>query len=153
MNRAELEQLKVPGPTITNTSRPFWEAASKGRFQLQHCEDCGCWVFYPRSNCPGCWGSRLVWRSASGLGRLKSYSIVHRPGHPGWESVAPYPVAVVELHEGPTMLTMLVEVNEGTLHIGMNVEVCHVRVGEHVLPMFTAAGIHSDLPHLSGRVD
>lgn len=137
MKQSELEQLKVPGPIPTEVSRPFWDATANGHFQLQHCQDCSGWVFYPRSHCPICWSAQLAWKDASGRGRLKSYSIVHSEGHPGWRSVTPYPVGLVELEEGPTMLTTLVDVDERTLRVDMDLEVRLIRVGDYVLPMFT----------------
>ena len=82
----DLDLLKIPGPTITALTAPFWAAAQEGRLSIQHCEDCDNAVFYPRALCPHCWSERLVWKDASGRGRLKSFSVVHKPGHPGWAS-------------------------------------------------------------------
>ncbi|MDX8465404.1 zinc ribbon domain-containing protein [Mesorhizobium sp. VK23B] len=103
----DLNTLKTAGPTITALTRPFWDAAAEGRLKIQHCEDCGKAVFYPRPICPHCWGRRLAWKEASGRGRLKSFSEVHKPGHPGWLPAAPYVVGLVELAEGPTMLSFI----------------------------------------------
>jgi uncharacterized OB-fold protein len=139
MSHAEFEKLKVPGPTVTAMSRPFWDATAAGSFRLQRCDDCSRWVFYPRSHCPRCWSPHLSWGEASGRGRLKSYTVVHRAGHPAWEAVAPYALGLVELDEGPTMLATLVDVDAADLKIGMPLLVRHVRIGDYVLPMFTAA--------------
>jgi len=141
MNLIELfEQLKVPGPIPTSISRPFWEAAEKKQFVLQRCTQCKGWVFYPRGHCPHCWGDDLRWEPACGLGRLRSFSVVHRPGHPAWKAVAPYALGIVELKEGPTMLSTLPLQNTSELQVGMLMQVKFVQVGDVMLPMFTPDG-------------
>lgn len=132
----QFEKLNAPGPLSTSISRPFWEAAAQKKFVLQRCMQCRAWVFYPRGHCPHCWGNDLKWEPASGSGRLRSFSVVHRPGHPAWKSVAPYALGIVELNEGPTMLSTLPVEDIGALHVGMQVEVHFVRVGNFTLPMF-----------------
>ena len=132
----EFESLVVPGPIPNNVSRPFWDAASEGRFTLQRCDTCGAWIFYPRSHCPQCWSPRLSWQEASGRGMVKSFSVIYRPGHPGWAAAAPYVVALIELEEGPTMLSTLVDIAPDSVKVGMRVAVRFVPVGKFALPMF-----------------
>ncbi len=132
----EFESLAVPGPIPTSVSRPFWDAASEGRFTLQRCDACGSWIFYPRSHCPQCWSPRLTWQEASGRGTVKSFSVIHRPGHPGWKVATPYIVALIELTEGPTMLSTLVDSALDSVRVGMRVAVRFVQVGKFALPMF-----------------
>lgn len=133
----QFEKLNAPGPIPTSISRPFWDAATQKKFVLQRCKQCREWVFYPRGHCPHCWGGDLAWEFASGSGRLRSFSVVHRPGHPAWKSIAPYALGIVELDEGPTMLSTLPVENAGALRVGMHVEVRFVRVGNFTLPMFS----------------
>lgn len=137
MKITAFNQLRVPGPITTEVSRPFWASAANGKFKIQHCDSCDHWVFYPRSHCPHCWSPKLNWLDASGRGCLKSFSVVHRPGHPGWLAVTPYIVALVKLDEGPTILTTLIDVDEGDLRIGTILEVALISIGDHTLPMFT----------------
>ncbi|WP_027796064.1 Zn-ribbon domain-containing OB-fold protein [Paraburkholderia acidipaludis] len=138
--------LKVPGPIPTAISEPFWAAVRRGEFVLQRCEDCGRRVFYPRAHCPHCWGSRLVWHAASGRGAVKSFSAIHRPGHFAWAEAAPYVVALIELDEGPTMLSQLLLANPGDAAVGMRVTMRPVEIGEFVLPFFApdAVKAHAD---------
>lgn len=65
----DLNTLKTAGPTITALTRPFWDAAAEGRLKIQHCEDCGKAVFYPRP----IWSKRLVWKDASGRGSAQVF--------------------------------------------------------------------------------
>lgn len=131
----DLDLLKTPGPTITTLTAPFWQAASEGRLVIQSCEACGKAVFYPRPICPHCWSNRLVWREASGRGRLKSFSVVHKPGHPGWLPAAPYVVGLVELEEGPTMLSFIVA-EEAACAVGQPLVLAPTRIGGRTLPAF-----------------
>ncbi|CAH2400709.1 Zn-ribbon domain-containing OB-fold protein [Mesorhizobium escarrei] len=131
----DLNALKTPAPTITALTQPFWDAAAQGRLKIQHCEDCDKAVFYPRSICPHCWSTRLAWRDASGRGRLKSFSQVHKPGHPGWLPAAPYVVGLVELAEGPTMLSFILP-GARPPHVGDALMLAPTAIGGRVLPAF-----------------
>jgi uncharacterized protein len=129
----ELSELKVPGPTQIELTSPFWDAASEGRLILQHCLACDRGIFYPREICPHCWSDRLEWRQASGHGRLKTFSRIHRPGHPGWATVAPYVVGLVELDEGPTMLSHILGTDP---KVGDALRFAPTNIGGRVLPCF-----------------
>nr|WP_304214336.1 OB-fold domain-containing protein [Fredinandcohnia onubensis] len=132
----EYEGIIVPGPTITPISEPFWNAVKRKVFILQRCSDCMKFVFYPRSLCPHCWIGNLVWEKVSGRGILKTWSIVHTPGHPGWKIATPYVVGLVELEEGPTMLSHLLIDNRQELEMGLPLQVHYQKCGEHWLPFF-----------------
>jgi uncharacterized OB-fold protein len=129
----DLSRLVVPGPTRTALTTPFWDAVSRRKFLAQACTNCGIWTFYPRQICPHCWSTELVWREPSGRGRLKTWSVIHRPGHPGWEPAAPYTIGLVELDEGPTMLSHLF-VATPVLHMPLRVR--FEPVGTGILPCF-----------------
>jgi uncharacterized OB-fold protein len=132
----DFDLLKTPGPTITALTAPFWEAASQGRLIIQHCDDCGESVFYPRPVCPHCWSDWLRWKDASGSGRLKSFSVIHKPGHPGWQPIAPFTVGLVELAEGPTMLSFIHEPADGNLTVGDPLKLKPTKIAGRVLPAF-----------------
>lgn len=131
----DLADLKTPGPTVIALTRPFWDAAAKGELHVQRCEDCREAVFYPRALCPHCWSGRLRWERASGRGTLKSFSVVHKPGHPAWLPAAPYVVGLVRLEEGPTM-TSLILAGGAEPRVGQAVELRPCRVGGRVIPAF-----------------
>ena len=79
--------------------------------------------------------STFSWEEASGLGRLKSFSVVHKPGHPGWAPVAPYVVGLVELDEGPTMLSHILPGDKDPV-VGDRLELKPTNIGGRVLPAF-----------------
>ena len=129
-----LGALKVPGPTTIALTAPFWTAAAEGRLLVQRCEDCGEAVFYPRGICPHCWSARLAWEQASGLGRLKSFTTVHKPGHPGWQPAAPYIVGLVELDERPTLTSLILA--DGAPAVGDRLRFEPTDIGGRILPAF-----------------
>jgi uncharacterized OB-fold protein len=130
-----LADLTVPGPTTTALSEPFWKAVDAGKLVIQHCKSCDQSVFYPRSLCPHCWSDALHWVTATGQGVLKSYSRVWKPGHPGWIPAAPYFVGLVEMAEGPTMLSHILTEKE-TISVGDPLRFAPTNIGGRILPCF-----------------
>ena len=97
-------------PKATPETVPFWEATKKHELRMQRCNDCNRYYFYPRPYCRHCMSENTEWRTLTGRGKLHTYVINHRPG-PGWENDAPYVIAIVELDEGPRMMTNIVGVD------------------------------------------
>ena len=130
-----------PVPVPTPESRPFWEAARRHELCLQRCRSCGRHVFYPRAACPNCLGADLEWQRVSGRGTLNTFTVVYR-GQKGFPLGPPYVIAVVELAEGPRLMTNLVgiEPDPAKIRIGMPVEVLFEDVTPEVsLPRFRPA--------------
>ena len=113
------EYLK-PLPKPSPTSRPFWDAARRHELQLQRCQACSKFIYYPRTRCPHCFSDQLEWKRVSGRGKVYSYTVVRRPSSRVFES--PYILAIVELDEGPRMTTNIVAKPE-QMKVEMPVEV------------------------------
>jgi uncharacterized OB-fold protein len=82
----------------------------------------------------------LEWRYAevTGAGTVTSYTVVHRAPSADFET--PYVVAVVELDEGCSLLTNLVDADTGSLSTGMPVDVMFIDQPDgRALPVFTPA--------------
>lgn len=129
-----------PVPFPTPETAPYWEAANRGELLIQRCNACGRAFFYPRSACPNCSSADVDWIRASGRARLHTYVINHRPAA-GFEDDAPYAIAVVELEEGPRMMTNIVGVPNTPEHLelDMPLEVRFDARGEQMVPVFTPA--------------
>jgi hypothetical protein len=84
------------------TTEPFWKACSEGRLLVQRCRACGHHQFYPRPYCLACQGE-VDWVEVEGSGTIYSLTTVRVPVQP--ELPPPYFVAIVELSEGPRLLT------------------------------------------------
>ena len=129
-----------PLPAVTPETRHFWEGTRAGELRLQKCTVCDHVYFPPRPFCPQCGSSDVSVLRASGRATLYSYVIHHRPA-PGF--VPPYSIAVVQLEEGPRMMTNIVEVAQTpeALQLDMALEVVFQRINEEIsLPLFRPAG-------------
>jgi uncharacterized OB-fold protein len=131
--------VSPPLPAIDPDSKPFWDGARRGELLIQRCTSCGRWQFYPRLRCIHCGGDAL-WVAASGAGRVYSYTVVHRAAHEALASAVPYVVALIDLAEGPRMMSRL-RVPPDDARIGLDVRVAFERISDEVtLPIFEAAG-------------
>jgi uncharacterized OB-fold protein len=127
-------------PLPTPETRHYWEGAAAGELRLQRCDDCSKAYFPPRPFCPACGSRKVAVFVASGKATLYSYLIHHRPV-PGF--VPPYAIAVVELAEGPRMMTNIVDCAQTpeALVLDMPLEVAFQKLDEQVtLPVFRPAG-------------
>lgn len=131
-----------PGPVRTPTDEPFWDAASRGELLVQRCGRCGHVQHYPRTLCARCWSHGPQWTEASGFGRVWTFTIVHRPGHPAWRDEVPYPIALVELAEGPRLMTRLVGVAVSRVRVGMPVHAVFEEVAGTTLVHFAPDAEH-----------
>ena len=107
-------------PKPTPLSAPFWEAAREQRLVLQRC-DKGHYRWTPQLLCDQCHSEVYSWDEVSGRGTVYSWTMVHRAPLPSFP--APYVVAVVELEEGPLMLSTIVDWTREDLEIGRAVKV------------------------------
>jgi uncharacterized OB-fold protein len=128
----------LPQPT-TPEAMPYWEGAREGKLMLPRCQACAKAFFYPRVVCPFCASRDITWIQASGRGRLYSFAIAHQIMNKAFRVKPPVILAMVELEEGPRLLTNLVNVaaDPGTLHCDMPVEVVFEKLTAEIsLPMF-----------------
>src|SRR4051812_44042023 len=128
----------VPQPTPE--TEPFWQGCAQGVLRLQRCRPCREFYFPPRPMCPRCWSTEVDWELVSGRGTLHSYVINHRPA-PGFAADAPYAIALVQLEEGPRMLSNIVGIANvpEKLILDMPLEVTFEERGEMSIPQFRPA--------------
>lgn len=125
----------IPLPRPTALSRPFWDACREERLLVQRCADCGQYVFIPQPCCTACQSRRLDWAQSAGRGRVYSYTVVHRPPRPQFDT--PYAVVIVAMEEGWYMLSNLLECPPENIAIDMPVVVSFRRMSEEItLPCF-----------------
>ena len=114
--------LVKPIPRPSTTTRPFWDGLNERKVQIQRCEGCDTWVFYPRTRCPSCLSDQLIWREVSGRGVLYTYTLARQPTAPHFADETPQQLAVVELDEGVRMTSTLVNVEPSDIVIGMRLQ-------------------------------
>jgi uncharacterized OB-fold protein len=129
-------RFDVPEPDAF--TRTYWDAAAEGRLLVRRCGACGRAHHYPREFCPFCWSEDVTWEPASGRAALYTWSVVHRNDLPPFAERTPYVAAVVELAEGPRMMTEVVGCEPGRLRAGMAlaVEFREIAEGEGAVPVF-----------------
>ena len=126
-------------PKPTPETQHFWDGTKANQLLLQRCDECSKTYFPPRPFCPVCASRNVSVTPASGKGILYSYVIHHRPV-PGF--TPPYAIAVVELAEGPRMMTNIVECEQTpeALELDMKLEVAFEKLDDKItLPQFRPA--------------
>lgn len=111
----------------------YFSALARGVFEIPRCEDCGRWHFYPRVCCPYCHSEALVWESPSGRGTVYSTTTVRKPG-------GDYCVCLVDLDEGPRLMSTVVDIAPDAVHIGQQVRARVDLQADAPLLVFAPAG-------------
>jgi uncharacterized OB-fold protein len=127
-----------PVPAATELTEPFWAGGLSGELRLQRCGACG-HIRYPVSTiCPECWSADYAWTAMSGRGTVQSYIVFARAYHEAWAGQVPYTVALIELDEGPVLISNVVGVEPAAVRVGQPVAaVFERRSTAAALPQFT----------------
>ena len=122
-------------PPLTELTGPYWEGCASGELRLQRCESCDRHQFYPRTICSHCSKGQLTWITASGQGTVASFTVVRRAISGAY--TAPYIVALIQLEEGPVMMSNIVQAEPDHVAIGAAVSVAFDAWSEEItLPVF-----------------
>jgi len=138
----EPELLRPLPKPMTPEAKPYWDGLREGKLMLPECNDCGKAFFYPRIACPNCHSRNVGWVQASGKGRLYSFQIAYRALNPAFKIPPPYVLAMVELEEGPRLMSNLinVEADPDVIKCDMAVEVVFEKQTDEVtIPLFQPA--------------
>ena len=127
--------LPIPNPD----TEPFWQGCSRGELLLQRCGSCRSYRHPPSPVCAVCLSFDHEWVAATGQGTLYSFVVAHQALQ-GWIGEVPYVVAIIELVEGPHILSNVVNASPENVKIGMPVKVFFQRVTDEIsLPKFQPA--------------
>ena len=96
--------MAYPLPVLTPLTEPYWTSLDAGNLAFQACA-CGNRWLPPRHACPRCLSNEPKWELASGEGRVVSWVVYHTAHHEAFRDRLPYNVAIVELAEGPRLIT------------------------------------------------
>jgi uncharacterized OB-fold protein len=122
---------RLPAPQPNPETQPYWDFSAQHRLALRKCSTCNRVHHYPRAICPFCFGDADQWVTASGEGKIYSFSIMRR-------AEMPYAIAYVTLAEGVAMLTNIVDCDLDSIRIGQRVKLVFKPTdGGPDLPMFT----------------
>jgi uncharacterized OB-fold protein len=125
-------------PVPSKISQPFWDSCKAEAMQIQKCESCGTFAFYPVYICPECASRKLAWTRVSGKATIYTYTVAQKSV---FEDVkGPMVVALVELEEGAMMTSNIVNADPAALAVGMPVRLCYEPISEDItLPVFEPA--------------
>ncbi|OWU84616.1 hypothetical protein ATO6_13210 [Oceanicola sp. 22II-s10i] len=92
-------------PDRNGPAGDFWAALDEGQLKFQRCRACGHAQLPAREECVNCLEADLEWEAAGGEAKLISWVVYHRAFHDAFKDDVPYNVAVVELAEGPRLMS------------------------------------------------
>ena len=95
----------------------FRSYLAEGRFMIQRSVSTGAYVFYPRPFIPGTGETDLEWVEASGEGTVYSTTTNRRSPEKG----GTFNIALIDLAEGPRMLSRVVGMASEDVKIGQKV--------------------------------
>ena len=116
-------------------SSQYQAALDAGQFQIQRCSACAQAVFYPRELCPHCGSDQLAWETPSGKGTVYSTTVIRRKPDAGGD----YNVALVDLAEGPRMMSRVEGMAPTDVKIGQAVQAEVIQHNGKGLVVFKAA--------------
>jgi uncharacterized protein len=136
---SDAQAAEFPEPDMSELGRPFWDALKQGQLTFQRCTHCGHAWLPARSECPHC--LRPTWQRepAQGGAVLVSWVVYHHCYDPAFADRLPYTVAVVQLDEGPRMITNIVGVPAAQLRIDQRLRLQIEPQGDLAVPRFTPA--------------
>lgn len=121
-----------PLPEVTELTEPFWTGCKEHRLVIQRCDDCGTFRFPPEAGCAACSSLSSTWTEVSGRATLYTWTEAHPPLLPYFAERAPWPIAFVQLEEGPRMATNLVDIETSDYEIGMPVQADFEDIGGEI---------------------
>ena len=131
--------LEIPAPGMTELSRPFWDALKAGALTFQRCTACNHAWLPARNECPACLGEAWQRERAQGGATLVSWVVYHHAYHPAFAQRLPYTVAVVQLDEGPRMISNLIGAEAQALRIDQSLRLVIENEGGVAVPRFAPA--------------
>jgi uncharacterized OB-fold protein len=128
---------QFPRPAPGPEDAPFWEWCRRHELRIQRCDDCGTFRHHPRPRCPECRSTNATWTAVRGTGTVASYTICYPPVLPAFADRVPYNAVVIELDEGPFLVSNLVDIDNDAIDVGLPVEVTFVDLDDDLtLPQF-----------------
>ena len=121
-----MNELSKPVPVPDLDTQPFWDACREHELRAQRCTSCGRFRWPPQGFCPSCYSWEHEWSQLSGLGTVKSFSVVHHSAVPSFKDSLPYVVAVIALEgtdDHVDIVSNVVGCPWEDIKVGMRVEV------------------------------
>ena len=117
-----MQNYTKPLPLIDERSKPFWDAAKHHLIQLPQCKTCENIRTQFEDFCPKCGSELFIWKTLSGNGTIWSHCVFHQKYFPEFAKDLPYGVIMVELDEGPRLISNIVNQGQAQLKVGLRVK-------------------------------
>jgi len=115
----------------------YWDACHRHELLIQRCGACGTHQFYPRIFCTNCSSKTIDWVRTSGRGKILTWTVIRRAVSEAYAADVPYVIALIELQEGPVMMSKVSRCEPESVCAGMAVEVSFEDWSEQVsMPVF-----------------
>lgn len=119
-----------PGP-----ERRYLDYIAEGKFMIQRSRSTGTYVHYPRTINPGTGEADLEWVEASGEGTVYASTVNRQRPEKGGD----YNIALIDLKEGPRMMSRVVSIAPSDVKIGMKVRAKIDKIGDTPAIVFEPA--------------
>ena len=130
----------APAPELDALNTPYWQSLAQGALTFQKCNQCEHAWLPPRTECPHCLAANWRWEKAAGGAKLISWVVYHIAYHPAFAKRLPYNVAVVELDEGPRLISNVVGIDDAEkLVIDQRLRLAIEMEGATAVPRFVPA--------------
>jgi len=135
-----MSEPQRPQPVITDLNRPFFDGLANNELRLQRCENCHLLRYPIAIVCPNCLSRDAAWETLSGRGIVHSSVVFHQVYNAAFADKVPYNVAIVELEEGPLLMTTVVETDPSAVAVGDRVTAIFTTIGDDAtIPQFVPA--------------
>ena len=132
-----MSDIDLPLPIRTDLTAPYWGSLQQGVLSYQKCSRCGHGWLPARTECPSCLHDQWQCVAASGQAKVVSWVVFYIAYHKAFEGRLPYNVAIIELDEGPRLISNVVGLSEpNVLRIDQPVVLRIEREGDFALPRF-----------------
>jgi uncharacterized OB-fold protein len=132
---------KKPVPKPNADTRPFWNGCKKHQLRFQKCTQCHHVRWPPSIICPVCHYPDTEWIVASGRGKVYTFIVYRQAYHKAFEQEVPYVTAIVQLDEGPHLMTNIIGIAPENVFCDMSVEVTWEDINKRFsLPKFKPTG-------------
>ena len=103
---------------------------------IQQCRNCSGFIYFPRALCTHCGSPDLEMKEASGRGTVYSTTVVRRKPERGGD----YNVVLIDLEEGPRMMSRVEGIAPDDVRIGMEVTARIVAQDDRNIVVFLPVG-------------
>ena len=122
-------------PHVDDVNRPFWDGCRGGELRLQRC-DAGHLRYPIATLCPGCLSTEATWEAARAAAEVFSFAVFDMRTTTAGVTACRSTVAIIQLEEGPRMISNVVGIVPEEVRIGLPVQVVFERRRNVAIPRF-----------------